>query len=62
MNKNIKTKGWVKTTPYGDYKDPEQNHKKASNNAAHYNAIRRAKKIGIKHAGSKTMKTLRMYL
>lgn len=51
---------WVKITPFGDYKDPKQNHK-VSTNTKQYSLVQRACKYGRKHAGSKRINTLRMY-
>ena len=48
---------WVKTTPYGDYTDPNQNHKNVDKE--HQNLIQTAKKWGIKRAGSKKFITLK---
>ena len=54
---------WVKTTPFGDYTDPEQNHKENVRNTEQYNLVRRIKKMFpfSKHVGSKNINTLRMY-
>ncbi len=49
---------WVKTTPYGDYKDISQNHKETINKE-YQNLIQTAKKWNIKHAGSKKFNTLK---
>jgi hypothetical protein len=48
---------WVKTTPYGDYRDSDQNHKNVDKE--HQNLIQTAKKWNIKHAGSKKFNTLK---
>ena len=61
MIKKIKSK-WIKTIPYGDYNNPEDNHKKDYVDMAHYNAVRHARRIGIRHPGSKTMKVLKTHL
>lgn len=53
-----KKSNWVKTTPYGDYTSKEDNHKSTPNNEQ-YNLVRRCKKFGMKHAGSKSMHALR---
>ena len=54
---------WVKTTPFGDYKDPKQNHKENVRNTEQYNLVRRLMNMFtfMKHAGSKSIHTLRMY-
>ena len=51
---------WVKSTPYGDYRDVNQNHKQFPNDE-HYNLVRFARKYGINHPGSKSMKVLRAF-
>lgn len=59
MTKDKKS-NWVKTTPYGDYRNVEDNHKTLPNNEQ-YNLVRRCKKFGMKHAGSKSMHALRSH-
>lgn len=51
---------WVKTSPWGDYRDKEQNHKD-NNHSEQYNLVHMIKKYGCKHIGSKSMHTLRSY-
>lgn len=51
---------WVKTSPWGDYRDKEQNHKDNSH-TEQYNLVHMIKKYGGKHNGSKAMHTLRSY-
>lgn len=54
---------WKKTTPFGDYKDPKQNHKENVRNTEQYNLVRHQMRMFLfkKHVGSKSIHTLRMY-
>lgn len=59
-------KKWVKTTPYGDYRDVAQNHK-CETNAERTSLVNKRKKardiLGIpvySHPGSKKMHALRV--
>lgn len=55
---------WVKTTEYGDYRDPQQNHKFDHNEVSHYTTIAYAQRVGVsrKHAGSKPTSRLKKAL
>lgn len=53
---------WVKTSEYGDYRDPKQNHKREFVNPAHTQAVRVAWKNGVKHPGSKKYHALKRWL
>lgn len=53
---------WVKTTPYGDYHNPKDNNKPRITDDSHYQAICKAIKSGVHHAGSKMMKQLKRWL
>ena len=50
-----------KKSGYGDYKDLTQNHKD-TDTKQHKELIKLCYNIGIKHAGSKTMKVLRSHI
>ena len=52
---------WKKTTPFGDYKDPEQNHKENVRNTEQYHLVHSARNQNRRHPGSKNIHTLRMY-
>ena len=52
---------WVKTTPYGNYMDPKQNHKECNRNTEQYNLVHCVKNNYRHHSGSKSIHTLRMY-
>lgn len=49
---------WIKTSPWGDYLDPEQNHKPT--NMRNQMIIRQAQRLHLagKHAGSKPISRL----
>ena len=47
---------WVKSTPFGDYRDPSQNHKVVR--TKQYYLVQYRRKHGFKHSGSKSMKVL----
>lgn len=51
---------WVKTSPWGDYKDPKQNHKVDSSSEI-IRQTRRLVNLG-KHIGSKPLNNLKRYL
>lgn len=53
---------WVKTSPYGDYKDPKQNHKNRSTSVEYSNLVKFAKKSWDRHPGSKRLSTLKARL
>lgn len=55
-----KKNNWVKTTSYGDYTSREDNHKSIPN-SEQYNLVRRCKKLGMKHAGGKSIHALRSH-
>lgn len=50
---------WVKKTPYGDYRNTEDNNKK--HDMKHECLVNRGLRSGISHAGSKTHHTLKQY-
>lgn len=52
----------VKTSEYGDYRDPKQNHKREFVNPAYTNAVRCAQLAGVKHPGNKKYHALRRWL
>ncbi len=54
-------KTWVKTTPYGDYRDPQQNHKNVNSNTEYYHLVNLCSKF-MRKAGSKTLKVLRSHV
>ena len=53
------TSTWKKVTPFGDYNDPEQNHKVYHSH--HQDLVNRVRKLYYRHPGSKSMHTLLMY-
>lgn len=53
-------KEWIKTTTFGNYLDPKQNHKDKSKNTEQYNLVRMARKF-LRHPGSKSLKVLRTH-
>ena len=53
--------GWVKKTPFGNYRDPKQNGKHRVRNTEQYNLVQLCRRMGIKHPGSKRMSTLRSH-
>lgn len=55
-------KKWVKTSEYGDYRDPKQNHKRDFPNYAWEQAVKNAGWSGVRHPGSKKWKQLRRWL
>lgn len=55
------TSGWVKTTPFGDYKDSIQNGKVGCRNTPQYNFVHCMINNNRKHSGSKNLHVLRTY-
>lgn len=45
----------------GDYTSTTQNYKDLDKNLYHVNLVNRAKKLGLKHAGSKTIRQLKRF-
>ena len=54
-------KTWVKTTPYGDYRDPQQNHKSVNRNTEQYHLVNFCSRFSRK-VGSKSLKALRSHV
>ena len=52
---------WVKITPFGDFKDPKQNHKDVNRNTEQYHLVHLCSKF-MRKAGSKNMKALRSHV
>lgn len=49
---------WVKTTPYGDYTNEKDNHKKSSRCTEQYHLVQ-SLKSRHRHCGSKNLHSLR---
>ena len=56
---------WVKTTPFGDFRDPKQNHKDVNRNTEQYHLVHKLVRIlrfsSRRHFGSKSMHALRSH-
>ena len=46
---------------FGDYTSITQNYKDLDKDLYHINLVNRAKKLGLKHAGSKTVRQLKRF-